>query len=131
MFRVAVAVLLLGAAIDAHADEAGPDERVPPMVAPETRAIGPWKPYREQVAVVSMFPEGLDTQMWFGWKRPLSASDAILLKDSYLSLGFSPKVNPSFSRIGPFAEWQPLAIFRLSGGAEYVQFFSTFGNLQS
>jgi hypothetical protein len=83
------------------------------------------------VAVLSAFPEGLDTQSEVGWTKKLAATDNPLFRDSHLSLGIAPKVNPSFSRIGPFFEWQPIALFRLSGGAEYVQFFSTFGNLQS
>lgn len=132
MIRALLATLLL-VALPAFADEAQPEERAPEKTAPapEQKPIGPWKPYRSQVAVVSAFPEGLDTQFEIGWKKELYATDALLFRDSYLALAIAPKVNPSFSRVGPAFEWQPIAVFRLSGGAEYVQFFSTFGNLQS
>ena len=135
LLALALAALLLGAALPVRAEESTsePDERAPTTIAPasEPRAIGAWKPFRSQVAVLSAFPEGLDTQFEIGWKKKLAATDNALFRDSYLSLGIAPKVNPSFSRIGPFFSWQPIAIFRLNGGAEYVQFFSTFGNLQS
>lgn len=130
MRRLLLAILCVMPSL-AFGDEAA--DRAPAPSAPVTDAkpIGPWKPYRSQVAVASVFPEGFDTQFEIGWKKKLYATDHVLFRDGYLALAIAPKVNPSFSRIGPAFEWQPIAVFRLAGGAEYVQFFSTFGNLQS
>ena len=40
-------------------------------------------------------------------------------------------VNPAFTKIGPSLEIQPLSIFNVRVGAEYVGFYNAFGYLQS
>lgn len=115
----------------AHAEnEAAGDRRVPhPLPPAETR--GPWSAFRSHVAVGSVNGDGLDTQSVFGWRRPFLAGEGLLTRDSHLAIGIAPRANPSFTRVGPIVELQPIAFFHVSASAEYVQYLSTFGNLQS
>lgn len=115
----------------AQAGAAGPGDARALHPIPDTTSRGPWSAFRSHVAVGSVNGDGLDTHSTFGWRRPFLAGEGLLSRDSHVVVGLSPRVNPSFSRIGPVVELQPIAFFHLSASAEYVRYFSTFGNLQS
>ena len=115
----------------AQAEKAGATDARVIHPLPPAESRGAWTAFRSHVAVGSLNGDGLDTQSVFGWRRPFLAGDGLLTRESHLAFGLAPRVNPSFSRIGPVVEVQPVAFFHLAASAEYVQWFSTFGNLQS
>lgn len=76
-------------------------------------------------------PLGLEDQLRIGLQRRLYKSGDPTLRDNFFFGGAYPKVNPAFIKLGPSLEIQPLSIFNLRLGAEFVGFYSTFGFLQS
>ncbi|HVO29323.1 MAG TPA: hypothetical protein VMV18_01245 [bacterium] len=133
---VALALALLGGA-PARAESPAPAEpaaveppRAPRAEAPAPAPFGEWTPYRTEMAAGALNPRGVETSWMFGARRGLWRSDSVLLGNTYAIAGLAPALNPSSSRVGPAFEIQPLACFRLSGNAELVQYFATFGNLQ-
>lgn len=81
--------------------------------------------------VLRVNPVGLEDQMRIGYQVRLSDRTNLLLRDTFVFLGFAPRFNPAFVKIGPSFEVQPLSIFNLRVGAEFIGLFSTFGFLQS
>lgn len=97
-----------------------------PPLAPQNRLV------LNNLLVFRLNPIGLEDQIRFGLQRRLSEEgDGPLKRDSFLFAGIAPRVNPAFIKIGPSFEIQPLSIFNLRFGVEYVQLFGTFGFLQS
>lgn len=97
-----------------------------PPLAPQNRLV------LSNLLVLRLNPVGLEDQIRFGLQHRLSEeSDGPLKRDSFLFAGIAPRVNPAFIKLGPSVEIQPLSIFNLRVGVEYVQLFGTFGFLQS
>jgi hypothetical protein len=89
-----------------------------------------------RISIVSLLvgrvnPLGLEEQLRIGPQKLLYRSDSMLFRDNFLFVGASPKVNPAFVKLGPSIEIQPLSIFNLRVSAELVQWFGTFGFMQS
>ncbi|APR88119.1 hypothetical protein A7982_13468 [Minicystis rosea] len=76
-------------------------------------------------------PLGFEDQLRAGLQRRLYQSSSQLLRDNFLFGGVAPRVNPAFVKLGPSMEIQPLSVFNLRVGAEFVGYYSTFGFLQS
>jgi hypothetical protein len=76
-------------------------------------------------------PLGLEDQIRFGYQVRLVKSYDALFRDTFVFAGIAPKMNPAFVKIGPSLEVQPLSLLNLRGAIEFVDYFSTFGYLQS
>jgi hypothetical protein len=110
-------------------------KEAPPDPAIKPPPIPPLPPRNRLVLnnllVIRFNPVGLEDQMRFGYQRRLLDRKSLLFRDNFLFLGIAPRLNPAFIKIGPSIELQPLSIFNLRVGVEYLRFFSTFGFLQS
>ena len=76
-------------------------------------------------------PLGLEEQIRAGYQLKLYKSYDAMFRDNFVHLGVYPRINPAFIKIGPSLEIQPLSIFNLRVAIEYMEFFSTFGFMQS
>jgi hypothetical protein len=99
-----------------------PEELGPP---PENRLV------LNNLLVGRYNPLGLEDQIRFGFQRRLFASYKPAFRDNFLFVGIYPKINPAFIKIGPMVEVQPLSILNLRFQAEMIDYFGTFGELQS
>lgn len=97
-----------------------------PTLAPSMRLV------LNNLLVLRLNPVGLEDQIRFGMQQRLSdAGDRPLFRDTFVFAGIAPRINPAFVKIGPSVELQPLSIFNLRVGFEYMRLFGTFGFLQS
>jgi hypothetical protein len=76
-------------------------------------------------------PLGIEDQLRIGVQQRLYRSESTVLRDNFFFGGLAPRVNPAFLKLGPALEIQPLSIFNLRLGAEWVGFYGSFGFLQS
>ncbi|MCY1041234.1 hypothetical protein OV208_07875 [Corallococcus sp. bb12-1] len=127
----AAMVALLGLTAPATAQQPEPPitENVPPPVLlppmPERRV------YFTTLNVFRYNPLGLESQNRLVYQKRLFDSPSLLLRDTYASAAAGLKLSPAFFKVGPIVELQPVAVFNLRAGYEYVQFFGTFGSVQS
>ncbi|RKH58274.1 hypothetical protein [Corallococcus aberystwythensis] len=123
-----LALLGLGAPVAAQQSQPPITEAVPTPVqpSPPERRV-----YFSTLNVVRYNPLGLESQNRLVYQKRLFDSPSLLLRDTYASAGASLKLSPAFFKLGPVVELQPAAIFNLRAGYEYVQFFGTFGSVQS
>ena len=89
-------------------------------------------PPKQRVVLNNLFvlrfnPVGLEDQIRLGWQERMSDQSHPLFRDNFLFMGIAPRINPAFIKIGPSIEIQPLSLFNLRVGLEYIHFFSTFG----
>lgn len=144
--RVALALTLLCSPV-AWADPDGapaaasqPSEQ-PAGVAPATEAtpapkakherIPDWRFTINNLLVARYNPIGLEDQIRMGVQRKLYDNGKALFENNFFFFGLAPKINPAYLKLGPSLEIQPLSIFNLHVGVEMIQYFSTFGYLQS
>lgn len=113
-------LLLLGLSLPVQALAQSPTPAVP-----ERRVV------LNNLFVARLNPLGLENQTRVGYQSVLYRNEAALFRDNFLFLGANARLNPAGARVGPSVEIQPLSIFNLRLGAEYVGFFSTQGFLQS
>jgi hypothetical protein len=103
--------------------------------SPARAADEPLPPPRRVVLnnlfVVRTNPVGLEDQLRLGYQQRLYDHDSRVLRDNFFFAGIYPRFNPAFIKIGPSLEIQPISMFNLRVAAEYVGFFSSFGQLQS
>ncbi|RKG64413.1 hypothetical protein D7V80_27020 [Corallococcus sp. CA054B] len=123
-----LALLGLGAPVAAQQPQAPITEDVPPPVLPP---LPDSRVYFTTLNVVRYNPLGLESQNRLVYQKRLVDSPSLLLRDTYASAGASLRLSPAFFKLGPVVELQPLAIFNVRAGYEYVQFFGTFGSVQS
>ncbi|HNN91129.1 MAG TPA: hypothetical protein PKI03_02625 [Pseudomonadota bacterium] len=117
--------LFLGLSPSAQAQPSPSPKPLPPL-APVNRLV------LNNLLVLRLNPVGLEDQIRFGLQHRLSEeSDGPLWRDTFLFAGIAPRINPAFIKIGPSVEIQPISIFNLRVGLEYMQLFGTFGFLQS
>ena len=74
-------------------------------------------------------PVGINVIADAGYRLPLSASDNLLLRKTYLEGGFTGGLSPAYLWAGGYVEALPLALLQLRASAQYMQFFGTFGHL--
>lgn len=76
-------------------------------------------------------PEGIEEQLRVGAQMLLYRSRDPAFRDNFVFVGASPRINPTFTRVGPSIEIQPLSVFNLRLSAEFVNYFGSLGTLQS
>jgi hypothetical protein len=113
--------VLLGLLLSAHALA----QSAPAPEVPGSRLI------INNVLAARLNPLGLENQTRAGYQTVLYRNEGALFRDNFLLLGASSKLSPAGIKVGPTVELQPLSIFNLRLTAEYVNFFSTFGFVQS
>lgn len=75
---------------------------------------------------VRVNPLGLVNQYRLGWRRRLSTTDHLLLRDTYAFVGGTVTATPAWTRVGGYAEVLPLAVLRLFTEVTAVGYFGTF-----
>ncbi|RKG97043.1 hypothetical protein D7X74_41130 [Corallococcus sp. CA047B] len=123
-----VALLGLSAPATAQQPEPPTTENLPPPVLP------PMPERRLFFTTLNVFrynPLGLESQNKLIYQKRLFDSPSLLLRDTFASAAASLKLSPAFFKLGPVVELQPVAVLNLRAGYEYVQFFGTFGSVQS
>jgi hypothetical protein len=103
---------------------AGPATPQPPL-------IPDWRFVVNNLLIFRYNPLGLEDQIRAGLQKRLAHSDRLLFRDTFLFFGLAPKINPAFLKLGPSLEIQPLSVLNVRVAAELVDYFSTFGYLQS
>jgi hypothetical protein len=145
-----VALLGLSAPVSAQQPEPPTTENTPPPVPPApmsaqqpapptaedapTLVLSPMPERRlffTSLNVVRYNPLGLESQNKLVFLKRLFDSRSMLLRDTFASAAASLKLSPAFFKLGPVVELQPVAMLNLRAGYEYVQYFGTFGSLQS
>lgn len=76
-------------------------------------------------------PLGTENFLRMGFQKRLFRSDLLALKNNYAFLGAAPRLTPASVKIGPSVEIQPASFFNLRLGSDFVQYFGSFGALQS
>ena len=117
-----LALLGLGAPVAAQQPQAPITEDVPPPMLPP---LPDSRVYFTTLNVVRYNPLGLESQNRLVYQKRLFDSPSLLLRDTYASAGASLRLSPAFFKLGPVVELQPLAIFNVRAGYEYVQFSRT------
>ncbi len=87
--------------------------------------------YLASLSIVRVNPLGLETQNRLMYARRLADSTSPLFRDTFFAGGLSTKLNPAYLKIGPLIDFQPIGIFNLRLGYEYLRYFGTMGYLQS
>ncbi|MFB1483706.1 hypothetical protein [Corallococcus sp. RDP092CA] len=123
-----LALLGLGAPGAAQQPQPPVTEEVPPPAQPP---LPDRRVFFTTLNVVRYNPLGLESQNRLVYQKRLFDSPSVLLRDTYASAAASLKLSPAFFKLGPVVEVQPLAVLNLRAGYEYVQFFGTFGSIQS
>ncbi|HNU91845.1 MAG TPA: hypothetical protein PKO25_08235 [Spirochaetota bacterium] len=102
-------------------EEAAPAIQVPPKD----------RLYLASLTIARYNPLGLETQNRLMYSRRLADSTSPLFRDTFFALGLSTKLNPAYLKVGPLIDFQPIGIFNLRLGYEYLKYFGTMGYLQS
>jgi hypothetical protein len=76
-------------------------------------------------------PLGLEEQLRIGPQQRLFRNDKLVMRDNFVFFGLATKLSPSFLKIGPSLDIQPLSILNLRFTAEFMKWFGTFDYLQS
>lgn len=112
----------------------GRNTRVPPTrdaPKPTDRPIPLWRVVFNNAFFLRYNPLGLEDQLRAGAERLLYRSAKPIARDNFFFFGIAPRLNPAFVKVGPAIEIQPLSIFNLRVTAEFIDYFSSFGMLQS
>ena len=131
--------LCLGLAAPAVAQQAEATPEVPqasatPEAPPAPAPLAPIPDLRLYLASFSLLrqnPLGLESQLRLILQKRMFDSESRLMRDTFVSGALSLKANPAAFRVGPMVELQPVAIFNVRAGYEYVRFLGSFGFLQS
>ena len=81
--------------------------------------------------VLRLNPQGLQNQFDLGYRYKLFDSDSILFKTSHAGAGLATMISPGLAKVGAFAEVEPVAVLKLTGKWEWVQYFGTFGHMRT
>lgn len=128
MIRRAVCGLTIGLAGLLAAGEGAAQSRFNHMMGRVTNGL-----FLRNLSVIRINPLGLFDEFRVGYRHRLfdTPSSGLLLKNTYVAAMATLSASPSFVRPGVAVEFAPLAVLTLSAGAERVQWFKTFDNLQS
>jgi hypothetical protein len=85
----------------------------------------------QNVLAIRYNPIGLEDQLKVLLQQRLYEHPSALLRDNWISIGLSPKMNPAYIRLGAMAEVQPASIFNLRITGERVWYLRSFNYLQS
>ncbi len=83
------------------------------------------------VSVMRYNPLGLQNEYRIGWRKRLSDSDHLLLRETYFTAGLQAMVTPAMHRVGPRIDFKPLAVLHLYAMAEWVWYMGNFQFMQS
>lgn len=115
-----------------------PEAPQPPEVTPASEPAPPALPvppdlrlYFSTLELLRYNPLGLESQNRLVLQKRIFDSESMLLRDTFVSAAASLKLNPAYLKVGPLFEIQPVGMFHLRAGYEYLQYFGTFGFLQS
>ena len=131
--------LCLGLAAPAVAQQTeatpeAPQTSATPEAPPAPAPLAPIPDLRLYLASFSLLrqnPLGLESQLRLILQKRMFDSESRLMRDTFVSGALSLKANPAAFRVGPMVELQPVAIFNVRAGYEYVRFLGSFGFLQS
>jgi hypothetical protein len=107
-----------------------------PVQALAQSIVGPPAIPDRRLVINSLFvtrvnPLGLELQTRGGYQARLYSDERLMFRDNFVFVGAYPRISPAGIKAGPIVEIQPLSMFNLRLSAEYVNFFSTLGFLQS
>ncbi|WP_164018131.1 hypothetical protein [Pyxidicoccus trucidator] len=109
----------------------------PEPLVPATQAPAPLAPipdlrlYLANFSIVRHNPLGLESQARLILQKRMFDSEAMVLRDNFVSGALSVKVNPASLKVGPLVEFQPVAMLNVRAGYEFVSYLGTLGFLQS
>lgn len=87
--------------------------------------------YLGDLSVIRINPIGLETQNRLMYQHRLKDTPEVLFADTFWAAGGSLKLNPAYLKVGPLIDYQPIALLNFRLGYEFVQYFGSFGYLQS
>jgi hypothetical protein len=90
-----------------------------------------WRLVQSDLTIFRENPIGLETRARLGVQKRLYAAQNPALENNYVFAGFYPRLNPASAQLGAGVELQPLSVFQLKLSAEVVEYYGTFGILQS
>lgn len=143
MRRVPALIFLLSSSLSPLAFAGAPPEApvagavaAAPAPTPEAPAIKlpvipDWRFVINNLLIFRNNPIGLEDQIRVGVQKRLLHREGALFRDTFLFFGAYPKLNPAYLKAGPSLELQPLSVFNLRAAVEVVEYYSTFGFLQS
>ncbi len=76
-------------------------------------------------------PIGLQNEYRIAWRKRLSDSQHLLLKDTFWQVGLHSTLTPAMERVGPRIDVKPLAVLQLYAMVEWIYFIGNFQFLQS
>ncbi|TAL30189.1 MAG: hypothetical protein EPN93_20410 [Spirochaetes bacterium] len=87
--------------------------------------------YWASLSIIRYNPLGLETQNRIMYSKRLADSTSPLFRDTFIALGPSVKLNPAYVKAGGLLDFQPIGVFNLRLGYEFINYFGTQGYLQS
>jgi len=87
--------------------------------------------YWASLSIIRYNPLGLETQNRLMYSKRLADSTSPLFRDTFIALGPSVKLNPAYVKAGGLIDFQPIGVFNLRLGYEFINYFGTQGYLQS
>jgi hypothetical protein len=87
--------------------------------------------YLGSLTVARYHPIGLEAQNRLMYSYMLYDSTSPILRNNFVKIGPSLKINPTGLKLGPFFDLQPLAVLHFRFGYEFVFYFGTLGYMQS
>ena len=130
-------LILVASLLGAARSLAQPSPVAPAPVAAAVAVVAPLPEipkYRfviNNLTVIRYNALGIEDQIRAGLQLRLYDGEGALKRDNFVFIGLAPKLNPAFIKFGPSIELQPVAAVNLRVAGEVVEFFSTFGFLQS
>ncbi|MCA9558359.1 MAG: hypothetical protein H6704_26295 [Myxococcales bacterium] len=74
-------------------------------------------------------PVGINAIIDAGYRVPLSSSENLLLRKTYVDAGLTTGLSPAYLWAGAYVEALPVAVLQLRLSAQTMQFFGAFGHL--
>lgn len=131
---LAAATLLLAPALaEAQASPpAQPGVQPPPPARPQAPPPPPvLRVFYRDVLAVRVNPLGLINDVRLSVRRRLLEPRSAITNETFVGVGTSLVISPTFVRYGPFVEVQPLSVLTLAAGVEAQGYFRTFDQIQT
>ena len=134
--RTCLPILLVAVALAMAAPAfAQDDEPVPPE--PLVAAPNPLPPIPRDRLVLNdltifrLNPEGLETQIRFGYQHKLYDDESLAKRDNFVFGGTFIRLNPASARVAGVFEFQPYSVLNLRFMAEYLHYYGNYTFMQS
>jgi hypothetical protein len=130
--RILLVAVALAMAAPALAEEE-PVEPEPLVAVPKPLpAIPHDRLVLNDLTIFRLNPQGLETQIRFGWQHKLYDADESLAKrDNFVFGGTFIRLNPASARVAGMFEFQPYSVLNLRFMAEYLHYFGNYTFIQS